>query len=268
MRRSLGFGVRVEAPDHRIFDEAVLKHGPGVVEDGASVCLVPGGLLAGHLPIEADALGWPCQRAAANVGLVPAFGEHHAIHDDLDFASGQLGENFVALGLGRLAVDVLGLHAGFYELVFEVDRVGDGGSEHHGFAPLGVPVPVSDHVADEFGAVDALGQFGFDVVALPGVDAFEVGDGWGVDAGFDQKAEVDELFDLRRFDHGLERATEAAAISPAGRCCEADDLGVGSGLDDFAIGARATVVRLVDHHDVGWWQSGLAEHATRPQRLH
>ena len=164
---------------------------------------------------------------------------------------------------------MLGTHAGFYELVLEVDRV-----RRREVANTTVlrrsacrcqwvtMSPTSSERSTRSASSD------LDVVALTGVDAFAGRGGWGVDAGLDQKAEVDELLDLRRLDHGLERAAEAAAVAPAGRCRQADDLGVGIGLDDLAIGSRAAVVRFVDHHDVGQRQSCLAAHTARPQRLY
>ena len=119
---------------------------------------------ADHLAIQAHLFRWPGQNAAADLGHVPAFGQHHAVGDDLDLAGGEAGERRVALMLGRAAVDVFTAHAGLDELVADVDAVSYADGEDHGLPALAVLVPMRDDVADQLWAIHPLGEFCLDVV--------------------------------------------------------------------------------------------------------
>ena len=57
---------------------------------------------------------------------------------------------------------------------------------------------MTNDVADELGAVHAFGEFGLDVVPLPGVNALKVRRARRVDLGRHQEAELDQLIDLGR----------------------------------------------------------------------
>ena len=134
----------------------------------------------------------------ADLGHVPAFGQHHAVRDDLDLAAGESGQRGIALGLGRRAVDVLAAHAGPDEFVADVDAVRDVDGEGDGLPALAVLVPVRDDVADQLGAIHAVGELGLDVVAVTGVHAAEIG--------------IDRRVDARRH----EEAAARSASRPAG----------------------------------------------------
>ena len=126
VRRAGGSVLRIERPLDRILDEAVPEHGAAVIEhDRVGLAVGRPQHAADHLAVQAHLLGRPRQDAAADLGHVPALGQHHAIRDELDLAGCQPRERCVALGLRRRAVDVLGAHAGFDEFVAEVDRVRD-----------------------------------------------------------------------------------------------------------------------------------------------
>ena len=159
---------------------------------------------------------------AADLGHVPALGQHHAIGDELDLAGCQPRERRVALGLRRAAVDVLGAHAGFHELVAQMDRVRDVDREGDGLPPLAEFVPVGDDVADQLRPVHALGELGLDVVAVARADATQIGIDRRIDARPHQVALLDQLGDLRAFDQFLEDAAEPAPVAPAWRCGQAE----------------------------------------------
>ena len=137
MRVDCCLPVGVERPLHRVFNEAMLKHCTGMIED-QSVGLVRSWAkhATNHLAIQAERLRRTRQHTAGNVGLIPALGQHHAVGDEFDFASRQTAQDFVTLIVGRLAVDVLGTDASLDELVFEVDRMRDARRKDHCLAAL------------------------------------------------------------------------------------------------------------------------------------
>ena len=166
MRWALGAPIGIERPLDAILGEAVTEHGAGMIEDDrVGLAIGRAQHAADHLAIEPHLLGRPRQDAAADLGHVPAFGQHHAIGDDLDLAGRQARQRRIALGLRRGAVDVLGAHAGLDELVAEMDRVRDVDREADGLSALAVFVPVRDDVADQLRPIHALGELAFDVIA-------------------------------------------------------------------------------------------------------
>ena len=91
---------------------------------------------ADHLAIEAHLLGRAGEDGAADLGHVPALGQHHAVADDLGFPAGEPRQDGVALVLLGLAVEVLGAHAGAHELVTQMHAVRDVDRERDGLAAL------------------------------------------------------------------------------------------------------------------------------------
>ena len=155
------------------------------------------------------------------------------------------------------------------EFVADVDRVTDAGGKADGLSALAVFEPVADDVADQFRPVHAVGEFALDVVAVPDVNAMQIGIDRRIDAGRHQVALLDQLADMRALDHGLEDAAEPAAVATAWRGGEAEQDRVGIGVDDLAIGTRRTMVGLVDDDEPGLGQfhrAGLDGAAV--QRLH
>jgi hypothetical protein len=113
MGRILGAVIRIERPLNEILGEAETVCGAGMIEDNA-IRLARGRAQSAsdHLPVEAQLLGGPRQNQAAERWHIPAFGQHHAVRDNLDFARRQLRQRCVALVHRRGAIDVFGADAG------------------------------------------------------------------------------------------------------------------------------------------------------------
>ena len=80
----------------------------------------------------------------------------------------------VALGLRRRAVDVLGADAGLDELIAQMDRVRDVDGEGDGLSALAEFMPVRHDIADQLGAIHAVGELTFVVIAGDGAHALEI----------------------------------------------------------------------------------------------
>ena len=112
-------------------------------------------------------------------------------------------------------------------------------------------VPVANDVADQLGAIHPVGELVLDVVAEPGMHAFQVGLDRRIDPRRHQPTALDQVGHLRAFDDGFKDAAEPATIAPARRGGEPQHDGIGIGRDDFAVGAGRAMVSLVDHQQVG-----------------
>ena len=134
--------------------------------------------------------------------------------------------------------------------------------------PLAVLVPVGDDVADQVGAVHALGELRFDVIADAGLDAAQVRIDRRKDASSDQILLLDQLGDLRAFDDHVEDAAEPAAVTAAWRGCQAEQHRVGIVVDDLAVGfGRAMMASSMMSKSAGGSGMRLRPHGARPQRL-
>ena len=77
---AFGASIGIERPFDVILDKAVAKHGAGMIEhDGVGLAVGGPQHAADHLPVQAHLVGRPGQDAAADLGHVPAFGQHHAV---------------------------------------------------------------------------------------------------------------------------------------------------------------------------------------------
>ena len=229
----LRVAVGIERPLDEILGEAEPVGDTGMIDDDAvGLVRCRAESAADHLAVEAHLLGRPRQDQAAERRHIPALGQHHAVRDNLDFAGGQPRQSGIALIHRRRAVDVFGADTGGDEIVADMDRVTDGGGKADGFAPLAEFDPVGDDVADQFRPVHAVGEFAFDVVAVPDVNAMQIRIDRRVDAGRNQEILRDELADLWTLDHGLEDAAETAAVATAWRGSEAEQDRCRIALDD------------------------------------
>ena len=124
-----------------------------------------------HLPEQTDLFGRSSKNDAADRRQVEAFGQDHAVTDDLGLAGRQPGKDCIALAFGRAAIQMLGANAGFDEFVLHVDAVGNVDTEHQSLLTLAMFVPVGNDVADQIITVHPIGELVDDVIALPGLDA-------------------------------------------------------------------------------------------------
>jgi hypothetical protein len=146
-----------------------------------------------------------------------------------------------------------------------MQRVLDVDGEANRLPLLAELVPVADDVADEIVAVHPFGELGLDIVADAGLDALQVRFDRSEHTGPDQIFLRDQFGDLRTFDDDVEDAAQAATVTAARRGSQADQYGVGIGVDDLAVSGRRTVVRLVDNEQVGGRQlHAIAPHGPRP----
>ena len=106
----------------------------------------------------------------------------------------------IALAFGRAAIQMLGTNAGFDEFVLHVDAVCNVDTEHQSLPTLAMFVPVGNDVADQIITVHPIGELVDDIIALPGLDAFQIGIGRGVVDRRHQVLLLDQLGDLRAFD--------------------------------------------------------------------
>ena len=67
---------------------------------------------------------------------------------------------------------MFGTHPGLDEFVTQMDRVCDIDGEGDGFSFLAELVPVCDDIADQLGAIHALGKLALVIVACDGSNAF------------------------------------------------------------------------------------------------
>src|SRR5262249_54941194 len=121
-----------ERPLDMILGQAVAIDGTAVIEnDRGGLAISRPQHSADHLAVKSHLLGGPRQNAATHGGHVPAFGEHHAIGDDLGLAGRESIQDGLALANRCCSVQVLGADAGLCELVADMDRVLDTDSEAH-----------------------------------------------------------------------------------------------------------------------------------------
>ena len=214
--------VRIQRPGYRVLDEPMSEHGAAVVEhDGVNLARSRPQHAADHLPEQAHLLRRTREDAAADLGHVPALGQHHAVGNELDLAGRQPRERGIAFGLGCCSVDVLGANAGLDEFIAQMDRMRDVDREGHRLAALAELVPVRDDIADQLRPIHAIGELRLDVIAGLGANTGEIGIDRRIDAGLDQESLLDQRRDLRALDDGLEDAAEPAAIASAWRCGQA-----------------------------------------------
>jgi len=132
--------------------------------------------------------------------------------------------------------------------------VGNVRGEDHRPPALGVPMPMGDDVADQFGLVHALGELAFDVIACLGTDAPEIGRGWRIDDGRHKILAVDQFGDLWALDQYLKQIAEPAAVLSAWRGAQPDHDGVGVLRQHPPIGVGGRVVGLIDDDQIGLGQ--------------
>jgi hypothetical protein len=156
--RAPGAEIRAQEPINSVFRQAMAEHCTAVIEDDCiNFARCRPQHAADHLAEQAHLLRGSRQDAAADLGHIPAFGQYHAIADNVDLAGCEARQGRVAFVLGRSAVDVLGPHSRFIEPIAQVDRVADTGREAYGFAPLAKLVSRADDVGDELLLVHSLG---------------------------------------------------------------------------------------------------------------
>jgi hypothetical protein len=174
-----------------------------------------------------------------------------AVADDLGVAGCEPRQDDLALVLGRGAVEVFGAHASLNELIADVDAVTDAAGKCDSAPALAVLVPVRDDVADELVAIHPLGKLRLDIVTGLRPDAAQIWIDRRIDARPDEVALLDQVGDLRAFDHALEDAAEPSIIATARRCGQSEHDGVGICLDHLLVRHRAGVVRLVNDQEIG-----------------
>ena len=75
----------------------------------------------------------------------------------------------------------------------------DAGRKHYRLAALGETMPVRNNIADQLGTIDTLGEFAFDVITVPSMDALEVRSARREHSRRDQIFKVDQFMNLRAF---------------------------------------------------------------------
>src|SRR5262245_12896497 len=131
-------------------------HGTAMVEDDAiRFALSRTKTTADHLPEQAHLFGGAGEDDAARLGHVPAFGEHHAVRDDLNLATFEPGEDLVALVFRRGAVEMLAADVELEKSILDRNAVGHVAGEDHGLAALTVLEPIGNDVADQLVGVHA-----------------------------------------------------------------------------------------------------------------
>jgi hypothetical protein len=208
----------IQGPFDSILKQPMAKNGAAVVDQdqiGLARCYPQPA--PSHLPKQTDLLGWSSEDDATDGREVEALGQHHTVADELGLAGRQTGENSVAFGLRRCAIDVFGAHLRLQKLIFDVDRMRDVDAEHQGLPSLAVSVPVGDDVADQIVAVHAIGKLLDDVIPLPGLDTLQIGSGRRVIDRGDQTAPLDQFGDLRTFDKLVKEVAQSSPITPTWR---------------------------------------------------
>ena len=107
-----------------------------------------------------------------------------------------------------------------------------------------------NNVADQFRLIHSLGELVFVVIAGDGANAFQVWIDRRINARLDQVAALDQLGDLWALDDGLENAAEPAAVAATRRGGQAKQFRVRIGVDNFSVGARRAMLRLIDHKQI------------------
>jgi len=107
MRRRDGTVLGIECPFDSVFGETVTKHGAAMVEDDAIGLTFGWAQTASdHLPEKSHFLRGSGQDDAADRAAVEAFGEHHAVGDDLGLTRRQAPKDCLAVALRGRTVDV------------------------------------------------------------------------------------------------------------------------------------------------------------------
>src|SRR5262249_20840408 len=218
MRWGLSTPIGIQRPFDMVFRRTMAEDGAAVIEDDAIGLAVGRTQTASdHLAIQPHLLGRPSQDDAANIGAIETFGKYHAVGDDLDLAALDPSQYRVALLARRRAVEMLGAHASLNELVADMEGMTNAAGKSHGAPALAIFVPMSDDVADQLGAIHALGKLSLNVITGLRLDAAQIGINRGVNPRLDQIALLDQRCDLRALDHGGEDPAKAAAIAATGR---------------------------------------------------
>src|SRR5262249_22120803 len=207
-----------ERPFDAILGEAVAVHGAAMVENHCvGLALIRPQHSADHLAVKSHLLGGPRQNAATHGGHVPAFGEHHAIGDDLGLTGRESIQNGLALANRCCSIQVLGADTGLEKFVADMDRVLHTDSEADGPPTLAVFQPMLDDVTDQGVGVHPTFELPDDVVALLSANAVQIGVDRRIDSRLDQVSADDQVRDLRALDHGGEDVAEPAAIASTWR---------------------------------------------------
>ena len=162
---------------------------------------------------------------------------------------------------------MLGTNAGFDEFVLHVDAVCNVDTEHQSLPTLAIFVPVGNDVADQIITVHPIGKLVDDIIALPGLDAFQIRIGRGV---VDRRHQILLLYQLRylwTFDDFAKVIAQPAPIRPTWCCARTEEACVRIRFQNHAPSSSGYVMRFVDDDHMRSWEGTLSVRIHRAHRV-